>query len=186
MDCLKIAYVSLSKTVLLISCYSLPALSITHNTKLIDATIRHELEPNFKLSIHSLEEASVATTKRHRFSCPPHSPLFKILRSLASKSCEIDPVPSSILLDCLDLLCPVIWKIVYLSLETSVMPTELKQAVIRPMLKKPGLDHQHENFRPNPNFTVSSKVIRKVVALQLADYIDRNGLYKRVSICISL
>ena len=112
-------------------------------TKLIYATIRHELEPNSKRSIHSFEEASVATTKRHRFSCPPHSPLLKISRSLASKSCELDPVPFSIMLDCLDLLCPVIWKIVYLSLETSVIPTKLKQAVICPMLKKPGLDHQH-------------------------------------------
>ena len=55
-----------------------------------------------------------------------------------------------------------------LSLETSVMPTELKQAVIRPLLKKPGLDHQHyKNFRPISNLTFLSKVIEKVVALQL-------------------
>ena len=63
----------------------------------------------------------------HRFSCPPYSTLLRLLKilcPLASKSCELDPVPSSILLDCLDLLFPVIWKIVNLSLETSVMPTE--------------------------------------------------------------
>ena len=54
--------------------------------------------------IHIYEEASVATTKLHRFTCPPHSTLLKILRPLASKCCELDPVPSSILLDCLDLL----------------------------------------------------------------------------------
>ena len=64
-----------------------------------------------------------------------------------------------------------------LSLETSVMPTELKQAVIRRLLKKPGLDHQHyKTFRPISNLTFLSKVIEKVVALQLVDYIDRNGL----------
>ena len=76
------------------------------------------------------------------------------------------------------LLCPVIWKIVKLSLETSVMPTELKQAVIRPLLKKPSLDYQEfKNFRlPISNLTFLSKVIEKVVALQLDDYIDNNGL----------
>ena len=57
------------------------------------------------------------------------------------------------------------------------MPTELKQAIIRPFLKKPGLDHQHyRNFRPLSNLTFLSKVIEKVVALQLVDYIDSNGL----------
>ena len=50
------------------------------------------------------------------------------------------------------------------------MPTELKQAVIRPFLKKPSLDYQElKNFRPISNLTFLSKVIEKVVALQLVD-----------------
>lgn len=117
MDYLKIASVSLSKTVLLISCYSLLALSITPSllmkTALIRgnclalsakwlhrnpaplypscssvadlvnnfigfftdkiSTIRHELESNPKQGIYLPEDASVVTTKLHRFSCPPHS-----------------------------------------------------------------------------------------------------------------
>ena len=122
-------------------------------------------------------EVTVATTRLHRLSCPSYSTLLQIVHPLASKSCELDPVPSRILLGCLDLLCPVIWKIVKLSLETSVMPTELKQAVIRPLLKKPSLDYQEfKNFRPISNLTFLSKVIEKVVALQLVDYIDNNGL----------
>ena len=57
------------------------------------------------------------------------------------------------------------------------MPTELKQAVIHPLLKKPSLDYQEfKNFRPISNLTFLSKVIEKVVALQLVDYIDNNGL----------
>ena len=59
------------------------------------------------------------------------------------------------------------------------MPTELKQAVIRPLLKKPSLDYQEfKNFRPISNLTFLSKVIEKVVALQLVDYIDNNGLFE--------
>ena len=57
------------------------------------------------------------------------------------------------------------------------MPTELKQAVIRPLLKKLSLDYQEfKNFRTISNLTFLSKVIEKVVALQLVDYIDNNGL----------
>ena len=85
-------------------------------------TTRYELDSDPKQGIHIFEEASVAITKLHRFTCPPLSTLLKILRPLASKCCELDPVASSILLDCLDILGPVIWKIVNLCLGTSVMP----------------------------------------------------------------
>ena len=126
---------------------------------------------------HLFNEVTVTTTRLHRLSCPSYSTLLQILHPLASKSYELDPFPSRILLGCLDLLCPVIWKIVNLSLETSVMPTERKQDVIRPLLKKPSLDYQEfKNFRPISNLTFSSKVFEKVVALQLVDYINNNGL----------
>ena len=77
-------------------------------------------------------------------------------------------------LSCLDLLCAVIWKIVKLFFETSIMPNELKQAVIRPLLKKPSLDYQEfKNFRSISNLTFLSK---KVVALLAVDYMDNNDL----------
>ena len=54
------------------------------------------------------------------------------------------------------------------------MPTELKQAVIRPLLKKPILDYQEfKNFRQISNLTFLSKVIEEAVALQLVDNIDK-------------
>ena len=41
------------------------------------------------------------------------------------------------------------------------MPTELKQAVIRPLLKKPGLAHQHyRNFRPISNLSFLLKLLK--------------------------
>ena len=56
------------------------------------------------------------------------------------------------------------------------MSTE-RPAVIRPLLKKLSLDYQEfKNFRPISNLTFLSKVIEKVVALRLVDYIDNNGL----------
>ena len=86
-----------------------------------------------------------------------------IINHLASKTCELDPIPSRLLLDCVDLLGPVIMRIVNLSLASSIMPPTLKQALIRPLLKKPSLDHQeYKNFRP--------------ISKQLADCINGNNL----------
>ncbi len=58
-----------------------------------------------------------------------HDDIRKILMSSASKSCPLDPMPTTILKDCLDVILPVITKIVNLSLSTSVMPGKLKEAV---------------------------------------------------------
>ena len=57
------------------------------------------------------------------------------------------------------------------------MPNELKQSVIRPLLKKPSLDYQEfKNFRSISNLTFLSKVIEKVVALLVVDHMDNNDL----------
>ena len=58
-------------------------------------TIRYDLDSNPKQGIDTFEEASVATTKLYRFTCPPLSTLLKILRPLASKCCQLVPVPLS-------------------------------------------------------------------------------------------
>ena len=60
----------------------------------------------------------------------------KIIRSSASKSCDLDPIPTWLLKLCLSELLPVITYIVNLSLSTSTVPYELKLALIIPLLKK--------------------------------------------------
>ena len=85
-----------------------------------------------------------------------------------SKSCVLDPLPSSIIKQCTDLLLPTITNIVNLSLREGCMPTCLKSAVLSPLLKKPDADFlQFKNFRPISNLKALSKVNEKSVALQL-------------------
>ena len=60
----------------------------------------------------------------------------KIIRSSASKSCDLDHIPTWLLKLCLSELLPVITYIVNLSLSTSTVPYELKLALIIPLLKK--------------------------------------------------
>ena len=86
----------------------------------------------------------------------------KIIRSSASKSCDLDTIPTWLLKICLSELLPAITYIVNLSLSTA--PYELKLALITPLLKKVLLDPEIlKNFRPVSNLTYLSKIIERVV-----------------------
>ena len=103
----------------------------------------------------------------------------KIIRSSASKSCDLDPIPTWLLKLCLSELLPVITYIVNLSLSTSTVPYELKLALITPLLKKVLLDPEvWKNFRPVSNLTYSSKIIGCVVVVWLNQHLSKNGLHE--------
>ena len=96
---------------------------------------------------------------------------------LSSKSCELDPLPGYVTRNALDTLLPFISKIINTSLQSGQMPSHLKVAKLRPLLKKPSLDHtQFSNYRPVSNLTFISKAIEKSVANQLISYINKNKL----------
>ena len=57
------------------------------------------------------------------------------------------------------------------------MPEILKQAILKPLLKKPSLDsNDFKNYRPISNLRFISKTIEKCVAKQLIQYLDINDL----------
>ena len=100
-----------------------------------------------------------------------------MIRPTASKSCSLDPLPSQLVVNNLDVLMPIICRIVNLSLENSQVPSALKVAVLQPLLKKPSLDHEiFKNFRPVSNLKMTSKTTEKVVAVRLNHYLEENNL----------
>ena len=95
----------------------------------------------------------------------------------AKKSCNLDPLPASLMKNCLDMLLPTITNIVNLSLSTGTMPETLKVAELVPALKKHNADHeQFFNFRPISNLVMVSKVIEKAVSVQLTDHVRTHHL----------
>ena len=74
-------------------------------------------------------------------------------------------------------MLPVITDIVILSLSTGVFPDQMKYASVKPLLKKSGLDRNVlKFFRPISNLSYLSKLIEKVVATRLSNYMDENNL----------
>ena len=95
---------------------------------------------------------------------------------LSSKSCELDAPPGCVTRNAPDTLS-FISKIINASLQYGQMPSHLKVAKSRPLLKKPSMDHtQFSNYRPISNLTFISKAIEKSVANQLITYINKNNL----------
>ena len=111
------------------------------------------------------------------FSTVPPDKLLSIICSTNPKSCDLDPVPGHLLKCLFPSILPVIHKIANLSLETGRMTEILKQAILKPLLKKPSLDsNDFKNYRPISNLRFISKTIEKCVAKQLIQYLDINDL----------
>ena len=112
------------------------------------------------------------------FSPVSQTDIEKVIKEMSLKSCELDPIPASVFAQCFPHLLPFITDIVNTSLTTGVFPTDLKQAIVRPLLKKHNLDQNNlSNYRPVSNISFMSKLIEKVVLLQLNDHLLSNELY---------
>ena len=100
-----------------------------------------------------------------------------ILKS-PTKSCMLDPIPTSLTKQCLDALVWLITFIVNASLSTGIVPPQFK-AIVTPLLKKPGLDiNDMKNFRPVSNLSFLSKILEKVVLIQLKKHLSCNNLFE--------
>ena len=72
-----------------------------------------------------------------------------IIESMPSKPCDLDPLPTSFLKKCIDLLLPAIHHIVNLSLSLGYFPDVLKKTCVTPLIKNENLDNDNiKNFRP--------------------------------------
>ena len=85
------------------------------------------------------------------------------------KTCKLDLIPTSLLMERLDIVLPTITHIVNDSLNSGIFPQTHKPAAVKHMLKKPTLDHNNpKKFHPVSNLSFLSKIIEKRVLLQFS------------------
>jgi hypothetical protein len=102
-----------------------------------------------------------------------------ILGRAPSKQCELDPLPTWLIKEHSDVMVPMMTDIINLSLRTGIVPSQLKQALVRPLLKKPSLDPEElNNYRPVSNLPFVSKQLERVVAARLAAHVEANDLHE--------
>ena len=95
------------------------------------------------------------------------------------KTSSLDPMPTSIVVQCQDILLPVLTRMINMSLNSGVFPAEWKVADVRPLDKKSNLDTctAFENLRPVSNLSYVSKLIERTVFNQTNDFLNTQGLY---------
>ena len=100
-----------------------------------------------------------------------------LLAAAPVKTCDLDPMPTDLVKLGAEMIIPIITRIINLSLSSGVFPKSCKESLIRPLLKKAKLDPEDMgNYRPIANLSLISKLIEKVVAFQLNDYLSNNNL----------
>ena len=90
----------------------------------------------------------------------------KNIGKMSSKSCEIDPIPTTLLKKVLPSVIRPITSIVNNSIAKGIFAMTRKTAIIHPLLKKSGLALQLNNFRPVSNLSFLSQVVEDAVLQQ--------------------
>ena len=127
--------------------------------------------------------AETSGSQAPSFNATPHSfsvlqqcsieELEKVIRSSPTKSCELDPIPTFLLKEFLNDLLPCLHLLCNSSLSTGILPCSQTKAIVTPALKKHGLDSDVlNNFRPISNLSYLSKIVEKLVSMQLIAYLN--------------
>ena len=104
--------------------------------------------------------------------------LHTIIKRSKPTSCALDPLPTSLLLECLDDILPTLTHIINTSIFSGQFPTNMKTAIGNPLPKNvPYMKTNHiKNYRPVSNLSFISKMFDKVVLQELVDYLNHNNL----------
>ena len=84
-----------------------------------------------------------------------------IIEQSAKKSCELDAMPSSLVMSCLDEFLPVITRVVNSSHECGHFTSDWKEALLKLTLKGGHLTHEFANLRPASNLKFISKLTER-------------------------
>jgi hypothetical protein len=86
----------------------------------------------------------------------------------------LDPAPTFIIKECIDVLLPSITRIINMSLANGYFPSCWKRSIVIPLLKKLDLDRTLRNYRPVSNLAFVSKIVESAAIQQYRDHLTEN------------
>ena len=103
------------------------------------------------------------------------------IAKLPDKSSAADPLPVPLMKQVASELGPFMCELFNRSMLAGHFPVTFKEAFITPVIKKPGLDAADVgSYRPISNLSVISKLLERIVAKQLNDYLQSADLIPRL------
>ena len=101
----------------------------------------------------------------------------RYIRELNKTYCSLDPINVSKITVAFEAAAPFIASLVNKYFEECIFVTSEKVALLRPLLKKPGLDVEDMNsFRPVSNLPFLSKVVERAMLDQLLPVLEENKI----------
>ena len=101
--------------------------------------------------------------------------MYDVINSLnKTNSLDIYGLNAKFVLDHLDTFLPVLHHLIKLCFETSLFPTQWKLAKITPILKADD-PTSLSNYRPISILPIMSKILEKLMASQLLEYLETNN-----------
>ena len=141
--------------------------------------LRHDLDMERidKHSGHNINPRIDNECRMSEFQPCTRDELFKIIMQSPTKSSILDPIPTWLLKKCLSSILPAMLQIVNMSMVQGAMPSQLKSAIVTPLIKKSNLDVENlKNYRPVSNLTFLSKIIERVIAARINKHMARHGV----------
>ena len=112
------------------------------------------------------------------FSPVTQDEVSKLIGQSSDTFCDLDPIPTSLLKQCLPVLLPTITNIINLSLSSGTFPDQFKICSVLPLLKKYDLDKEEfSNYRPISHLSFISKLVERAVKARLCDHLSANHLF---------
>ena len=127
---------------------------------------------------HIYDRTNATTSQLSSFQTVSSEDVKNVIMSSRTKSCSLDPIPTSLLKKALHVLVPSITALVNSSLASGIFPSNFKHGLVTPVIKKKDLDPEClKNYRPITNLSFLSKTTERLVSNQLHHYLQVNGLY---------
>ena len=120
---------------------------------------------------------TTTTTTRYHSHRYCHHYHYHYHHHAVKSSCELDPIPTTLVHKLSTHLTPYYKNIIDRSLISGIVPSSMKLAHVTPIIKNSSLDKS--NYRPISNLSYISKTLERVVCSQLLNYLDKHKLLNK-------
>ena len=105
------------------------------------------IRSKFSDKVHNIPSLQKKRSKMNYFERATEDEIKKLILSSSSKSSDLDPIPTHVLKYYLDILVTAITDIISISMDTSTFSKKIKEAHVRPLLKKTYLPNLTEKLQ---------------------------------------
>lgn len=123
--------------------------------------VRQELDSAATSDNSTSEPQITPNIQLNSFKTLAENDVNQIISNSSKKSCSLDPMPTHLVVHCLNVLFPVITRMINLSLQSGCFPEKWKLAKVHPGLEKSKAEVIFDNLRPINNLSFVSKLTER-------------------------